>query len=45
MLCSRCARFCALKGRTFTHVIPARIDRGRAERIWSIDLGFKKLGG
>jgi len=43
MLCSRCARFCTAKGDSFTHVIPARIDRGRAERIWSIDLGFKKL--
>ena len=44
MLCSRCARFCTVKGGSFTHVSPARIDRGRAERIWSVDLGFKKLG-
>jgi len=43
MLCSRCAQFCTAKGGIFTHVIPARIDRDSAERIWSVDLGFKKL--
>jgi len=25
-------------------VIPARIDRESADRIWAADLGFKKLG-
>jgi hypothetical protein len=43
-LCNRCARFCESKGGKFTHVIPARIDRESADRIWAADLGFKKLG-
>lgn len=44
MLCNRCARFCEVKSGKYTHVIPSRIDRAVAERVWSIDLGFKKLG-
>ncbi len=44
MLCNRCARFCESKGGTYTHVIPARIDRESVDRIWAVDLGFKKLG-
>ena len=43
-LCNRCARFCEVKGGVYTHAIPGRVDRAAAERIWSADLGFKKLG-
>jgi len=44
MLCHRCARWCSEKGGKYTHVVPSRIDRARVDRIWAIDLGFKKLG-
>ena len=45
MLCNRCARFCEEKGGKFRHVLPARIDRPAVDRLWAIDLGFKKLAG
>ncbi|HLF27809.1 MAG TPA: hypothetical protein VJG32_15855 [Anaerolineae bacterium] len=43
-LCNRCARFCESKGGKYTHALPARIDWPSADRIWAVDLGFKKLG-
>lgn len=43
-LCNRCTRFCKFEGGAYTHVIPARIDWAAADRVWAIDLGFKKLG-
>ena len=43
-LCNRCARFCESKGGKYTHNIPARIDWESADRMWAVDLGFKKLG-
>lgn len=42
-LCGRCARFCEVRGDTYTHRIPARIDWAAADRAWAVDLGFKKL--
>ena len=44
-LCTRCARGCESKRGVFTHKIPARIDWERADRVWAVNLGFKKLGG
>lgn len=43
-VCHRCARWCESTAGKFTHRIRARIDRESVDRIWAIDLGFKKLG-
>ena len=43
-LCNRCSLRCESKAGVYTHTIPARIDWVSADRIWAVDLGFKKLG-
>ena len=43
-LCNRCALRCEFADGRYTHTLPSRIDREAVDRIWAIDLGFKKLG-
>jgi len=43
-LCNRCGRFCESKAGVWHHAVPARIDWTKADRVWAVDLGFKRLG-